>query len=767
MNLPRYAVQILLVLLFFVAAGLRFASTGQKPSPYFHGVSAMNYRHAVMTSDNNSLLRPTRKANWPDGYVPARYRAAGLEYATGVAFRVARYFSEVDGRQFVSRTWVLLFSLCVFLGYALGKNLWGCQAAGLLTAGLFAALSPLVGATNGTTFTHQTAGAVLIVLHLLLLVRHRRGGGAFTVLLAALVAFALLASWELATYYVALVCVVAVLTPAWDRAGARWIATSHLVALLVACLLLPHLKALRAVGSWQTACAAACVVVCWWDARLDARWKRAAAVAGGTLLVTLFLTPLRAGADVSIPALAYAWQRVLHPLGPPVSPSLVPDSVRALWRAGHAPPSAYQLLRMFLPLLPLAAAVAVGWRGAWRRHGLLFAGVAAAALVAALAYLVDRSALVATMVVMIPAVALAGQDLGRAALARGGLVTVGVLLAAADAFFPAGAVNPTFQLARATGIALQDKSQFMWVTMRNTEADLVAFVAQRTSTRDPFLGSRDETGLLLTFSGRTSVLLEGGTSPRDAAKTIELTRALYGDEDALYQACHRLKVHYVLYAVDDLVDTSPYSPRYLAGLATIPPHAAVMALQFAPETLKHFTLVYENERYRLFQVTDQAEPTFLTDHPIAYQRDILDGVGDDLDAFRRRIAELTLTYRAAVVAREHGNVDGALQRLRWCIEHAPGYTDARVAIASTLIKAHRLKDARTVLLDTLHRSPDNAHALYETAYTFAALGDSTSAQTYLKLFFSATKDPALVQQGRVLQTFIDQGIPLEAPELRE
>jgi tetratricopeptide (TPR) repeat protein len=298
------------------------------------------------------------------------------------------------------------------------------------------------------------------------------------------------------------------------------------------------------------------------------------------------------------------------------------------------------------------------------------------------------------------------------------------------------------------------------VSSENTERQLVGFVASRTRVRDPFLGSANITALLLTFSGRTSVPLPGAVASADAARNTDLARLLYQDEDTLYRDCRRLGVAYVLYSIDYLLDTSRYSPSYLAGVSRLSSDSAAFRMHFAPEALRHFTLVYENEHYRLYRVTDEPGTLFLTDHPPVYQRDAFDRVGADRDAFRQRVLDLLLAYRQGMRARERGDIGRALEHFRWCLEQAPGYTQARIAVGTTLITARRYEDAREVLMSVIGYAPDNPLALYYTAYVHAAMGETDRAREFLDLFFTAATDPDLIERARLLKTMIDQGLPV-------
>ena len=49
-----------------------------------------------------------------------------------------------------------------------------------------------------------------------------------------------------------------------------------------------------------------------------------------------------------------------------------------------------------------------------------------------------------------------------------------------------------------------------------------------------------------------------------------MTGLFYGDEDVLFRRCREERIRYVLYSVDYLLDTTRYSPLYLAGMTSVP-----------------------------------------------------------------------------------------------------------------------------------------------------------------------------------------------------
>ncbi|HXV12688.1 MAG TPA: hypothetical protein VEC56_00650, partial [Candidatus Krumholzibacteria bacterium] len=257
MHLRRPAVFLLLLALFVAALVTRSATRDRLESPYFKGTSAMVYAHALAASEGTPLDTVSSKANRPEGYTPARYRADGFEQAWAASFRAARFVSEADGRDFARRVTMFLAALCVFTMYALARRVWDCQAAGFVAAFLVAFLAPFVLATNGRVFTHTVLVPFVDSAHALaallaLRATTRRGAIVFGALTTA-ASFALASAWEpgmvvLATWSGGIA--LSGLGEPRARAAVLW---GHALAAVLASVLSPHLLATRAIGSWETA----------------------------------------------------------------------------------------------------------------------------------------------------------------------------------------------------------------------------------------------------------------------------------------------------------------------------------------------------------------------------------------------------------------------------------------------------------------------------------------------------------------------------------
>jgi hypothetical protein len=460
----------------------------------------------------------------------------------------------------------------------------------------------------------------------------------------------------------------------------------------------------------------------------------------------------------SFPVLAYIATRARFLIERPLSAAALSDHMRHVWSLDHAPLTPQASIQLFLPMLLFAAALAVNPE--CRARGRAFVAACVVAIAAGAAALVDRSILPLAAMAMIPVLAGGARALGRDWRVRVPLLVLGFYCVFAGVAFREKGPDAAFQIARVLRVAHRDPDAFLWVSLENTDRELVRFVSSRTSVRESILAPNDLSALLLTFSGRASVLLPDGDGTAAAEKHVSLARAFYGSEDAFHQICKDLRIDYVVYSIDVLLDSGRYSPRYLSAVETINPDAVAFQMHFAPESLRYFTLQYENDHYRFFKVSDGPETIFLTDHPPVYQPSLLRASGGGLETFRRNIDMLIYNYVAGVGARNRGDLEGAVRRLRSCVNSAPHFTRARLALADVYMDLEQFEEARRVVMEVVAYAPDNSQGMYYAAYVNARLGQFDKAKAFLTVLLSHERDPDILEQARLLEAYMDQGLPL-------
>jgi len=755
--MPRRVVLLILCALFAAGIATRVSTTDSDDNPYFRGAGAMAYRHAIELAYHHSLTAHDDKAGAPVGYVPARYRAAGMESLTGLGYRAMRLVSDMDGRDFARGLIVFLSALCVFTTYGIASQLWNSRGAGFLAAFLVAFEPVLVAATNGRTFSHAAFTAFFATLYAAIALHALSRSSRRSVVFSALLAFLLLWVWEPARYGLLAWMIPVSMMRTIDRRTRVWFVVSHATVVVIAACVYPHLVATRALGAWTTAAALAAACVALLPAAQRKHGRAFMWLLAGTAALTLVATPLRAGASEQFPALRYVLTRMEFAFGRP-SASLLSDWMRYLWSSDHAPLAPGHVIQFFLPVL--LCAVAWGLNSDVRRRRTRFATVLGLFVIASIALLLDRSILPLASLVIVVIVAGAASSLDHRRRTRFGLVLAGAYTALAGVVLAGSPADPARQIARAARVDGFDPAKPAWISFENTDKDLVRFLSTRTSINESILAPDDLSGLILAFCGRSSVALPGTTSHAPANRNVELMRGFYRDENTFYEQCRREKVAYVLYSIDMLLDASDYSPVYLTAVSGVTPEAVAVRMHFQPEALRHFTLQFENEHYRLFKVTDTAQPIFLTDHPLYYQGKLFMDSGGNFGQFRERVQWLMQRCASGMEARARGELDQSRQILDQCVRYAPSFTRARLELSYTFMDLGRYEKAGDELTAIIQYAPDNASALYAAACVQLQLGKPEGAQPYLTLL-DQSGDANYRDKVKTLRYYIDHKLPLK------
>jgi thioredoxin-like negative regulator of GroEL len=135
--------------------------------------------------------------------------------------------------------------------------------------------------------------------------------------------------------------------------------------------------------------------------------------------------------------------------------------------------------------------------------------------------------------------------------------------------------------------------------------------------------------------------------------------------------------------------------------------------------------------------------------------------GRNLEQFHNNAVFLLLTYADGLTARAAGDAESARRRLAQCVDQAPRFTKARLALADALMDLGRYGPARDQIAAVIDYAPDNAEALYSAAFVQIQMNHPAAARPFLDLLLSQTGDPEMKEKARTLQSYIEQGLPLK------
>jgi hypothetical protein len=764
MTLGKRSLAFVLIVLYVGAVWVRVESLGESNYPYYKGESGTNFRLAQMIASDGRLPAIDQRDSRPEGYSPSRAKPTGVEYFTGYAYRLIRPFTDVSEKRFSGILAILVFSLSVFTMYALTHRVWDCQAAGGFAALLVAFSAPLIALTDGRDFLHAPYAFVVVSLHLVFFATTAVRFSVSRMVLTALVALALFGIWGSAGLYLAVFGVLVLLVPRLSTQTRRSVLASHLAATFVAGIVFPHLRAERFVFAWPMAWLLVATAYLFLRDKLPRRVPGWAYTLIAFAVLTLFFGLFRRGAGGSLDPLAYWYYRLRFIGEKPDDPVLLPGVVRLAWTGDHAPPSVLVLLEFFLPLLLLLPFAVGVFRGVQSEKQfspwLYIVGVGLGTAV----FLFDRGTVFSAALVAFPFVSGAFRGFGTHLKTRAAPTAVALALVGTSLPFAPAKFDVVTLLGERLGSVRLSSTGFVWTSIGNADRDLVRAIATKTSTRsDVILATPGTSSLIATFAGRSTVLVPGIYSREVAAKTVDALSGFYTGEDDFVERCETLGVTCVVYSIDMLLDESLYSPRYLSATAGDIENSLAYEMHFAPETLRHFELVYEDDNYRLFRVTKETKPAFLTDHPPVYQKEILGTVGGDLAAFYSRIIDILATYQTAVDAQTRNDEEGAIRRFSYCLDQAPSFTAARLGMGDSLMRLGKSEQAYEAYSRVLAYAPDNAHALYYGALSLAYRGRRSEALHLVDLLLTATAEQETRTEALDLKAALESGRPIEMP----
>lgn len=765
MTLGRRIIVFLLLILFVGAVWVRLDRLGSLVYPYYTGESGTNFRHAQMIANDGRLPALDLRASGPEGYAPSRAKPTGVEHFTGYAMRMVRPFTDLSDRKLAGVITLLVFSASIFTMYGLTHRLWGCRAAGVFAAFLVAFSAPLVDATSGKEYFHAPYAYFVVSLHLMLFAGFVSRPSAARAVATALAALVLFSLWISAGLYAALFVLAVLIMPKLAPEARRWTVASHLAAALLAALVLPHLRADRFVLAWPIAWLLVASAYTFLRDKVPRRLPVWLLIPGVFVVLAVILRAVRSQPGELLDPLAYWYYRLRFVAGPPDDPTKLPDLVRIAWAPDRQPPEARTIVEFFLPLVFLVVPAAGVFRRVAREKGSSPWFFVAVTGLGSAVFFLDGGAIFPAALVAFPFVSGAMKGFGTNAKTRAFPALVAVVLVAAFTLPGIGRTGFLRSIETPLGLSPGSPRGFLWASIGNADRELVRFLATRTSTRnDVILASPRVSSLIVTFAGRATVVAPGVYTRAMAAKTVELFSGFYADEQGLLDRCGRFGATHVVYSIDMLLDGSSYSPRYVSAAEEDMGQPIAFKMHFAPEALRHFQLVYENDNHRVFRVTTKTEPVFLTDHPPVYQAEILRTAGGDLGVFYSRIVDILATYHTATEAQTKGDEEGAIRRFEYCLGHAPSFTAARLGMGDSLLRLRRPERAYEAYRRVLDYAPDNSHALYYGALSLAYTERRSEALGLVELLLSATADRVIVSDALELKRALASGRRVAMPD---
>jgi hypothetical protein len=573
---PAPATALLLTGLTLAAYLLRsyFAGWVLPPPPRMQGETTQAWRYSLLVSEGRPIPDVDSLVMYPDGMATGE-NSIFEEYVAGFAQRIA----GGDFGRFM-RFFCLAFPLLSISGLFLWMRSAGLEyRSSMLSALMYGAFLPAMLRARGESLYRETVALPLIVFACafaeMALGTRRAHRSAFLSSISGLLLFLALACWKVTAFVSAILLFYLLCRRASGKAGRAAVA-GPAVAQIAASLLLTHMKADSAVTSPATAVAAILLL----STIVNGRLMAVAGLAAATIAAVLGGSP--GTGHVTAVLIAKARFLFMHP----ADPTLLSPDARLFWVSGYSTPSPGELLLLFG--IPLAAA-AFGAAKLWRRSDCLIKWFLPVSLAG---YLVFDRLHVFLALAILPAMVEIVRGMKWRAVALSMLIGLQSLL-----------VVPLAGLLEGAGLRAGSQPSLL---SEQELGGLLSWLRESTGSREPVMSYWHISGMISAYAERPVVISTFFENSRNRQTLEEFAVRLFQPEDSLASFMLARRCSLLVYQADFVLDRSCSGALYLAGLTSVPGNSAAGLMQYRPDQLHRFGLVFQGPSLRVYRLG--AEP---------------------------------------------------------------------------------------------------------------------------------------------------------------
>jgi len=548
-----------------------FAGWILPPPPRMQGETTQAWRYSLLVAEGRPIPAVDSLVMYPEGMATGE-NSIFEEYIVGYAYRLV----GGDFGSFV-RFFCLAFPLLAIPGLFLWMHAAGFdRRSSLLASLMYGVFLPAMLRARGESLYRETVAIPLLVFAFAFseAALRERGGGVRAAAASAASGVLLLLSlacWKVSAF-VSTVLLFYLLCRRASGTGSRSAVAGPAVAQIGASALLSHMRADSALTSPATALAAVLLL--------------SLAVRGRTMvLVGLSAAALAAvfggsPATGHVTAVLAAKARFL--MRHPADPLMLSPDARLFWVSGYETPAPGELILLFgLPLL-LAA---FGAGRLWRRGDSLLRWFLPVSLAG---YLVFDRLHVFLALAILPAIVGVIRGVRWRAVAVAAAIGLQSFL-----------VLPLSGLLDSAGLHPGGSPSLL---SERELGSLLDWLGRSTSPGQAVMSYWHISGMISAYADRpvvTSTFFENSANRR---RIEELAGRLFGPEDSLASFMVAERCSLLVYQADFALDRSPAGVMYLAGRTSIPEGSAAWRMQYEPDSLRRFGLVFQGPSLRVFRL---------------------------------------------------------------------------------------------------------------------------------------------------------------------
>ena len=566
--------------------------------------NAFHYRYAKMAALGDGIPAVDPKMQYPEGMHVLRDEMPMMERFAGFAWR---HFHQpgIPFHVFLARLVCFYSSLIIFPAYLLSARLWRSALAGVVTCAFYALTYSFIGPVVLGAYVRQDFVLPFLFLATYFFVGAIDSGGGWRAVVAALVLLFSMASWHLSQFYylVFLGCVTVVYFAApGARAGIiRTLAVVTAMLFAASWFILP----LRSGGlplSFAMLASYALLIqhAVFRKQVVSSTWRRL--IVFGVLLVALVaLAGALPGGHYGRYSHVYALMiDKIRFLGvKPADPSRLSFESRVMWTSSFRSPGlsvwfGWLGMSWLAGTAGLLLAVREAWRARATRAGEWVVG-GVAVLFALLFALIWRMEVFAAFFVCV----MAGAVVVRLPSWRERVAALMIVLVLLASDFKK---LKKYYLTSMAPLASEYRGVIDWLR-------------QNTGPDDPVLALFQFSPVICAYADRPVIVHSKFENQLVREKVEEFYTRLYDPEPAFHAFCTRYGARYVVYQPAMLLDTSADSLRYMVNRLMVDMNSTAVLMNFAPQALQRFELVYQDPSHRIFRVLEAGE----TPHPAAVE----------------------------------------------------------------------------------------------------------------------------------------------------
>ena len=178
---------------------------------------------------------------------------------------------------------------------------------------------------------------------------------------------------------------------------------------------------------------------------------------------------------------------------------------------------------------------------------------------------------------------------------------------------------------------------------------------------------------------------------------------------------------------------------YIAGRTKISPGMLIYNLQFFPEKLRHFKLVYQNAFYRVFRLDYSALPQekfkVLNYQPIFEQKTYTNGLQRQVDALDvikviEKVNQANNYFRSALSMAERGFIDEAISTAKKGLQFQPNLTGMHRKLGFWYLAKQDFEKAISEMEKELQNTAFLPNGYYDLGYVYSLMRNFRKAREY-------------------------------------